>query len=641
MIRCISLIAVMCFVGHIPFIAFSQKVDEEFLAKAKAFKEEFPDEDIVLLSSRSQYDFRFSKKQNSLEVALKEANQYLTLNSNVEYTIRNYYNDNSYIESYSLKTARGKSFDHDKYCGHYRQGDIFYSDAQLCAYHFESLYQGRLIVYESGKVYKDPKYLTYTFFHEDIPSQKREIELKVPDWAEVELVERNFEGYEIRKEVKKSEKEGTTSYIYTLENVEAFPKEDDVPGYLHFLPHILILTKSYTYGGKKETVLASTDDLYRWYASLTALNQVDTGKLKAKVDELTQGLNSTEEKIKAVYYWVQDNIQYIAFENGLAGFKPEDSHKVFFKRYGDCKGMANLTKDMLKLAGIDARLTWIGTSKIPYSYDIPSLAVDNHMICTVIEGDKRYILDATEKFNPVSLHAERIQGKQIMIEDGSSYLIEEVPQEPLERYLCKTDLQFELADQKLQGKGAYTIDGEYKKNLLNVANSIENEKLEKFMKSIVSGNGNPDQFEVSEYSELKREQPLEIVYRFTLENHVNAFDKELYLDLDFIEEFKGGKVKEERKVPLDFGRKVFRETVAELTIPQGYKVNYVPEPVSVENEYFKFDLKYELQSGKVVYTKEIKIFDKLLPASQFNAWNNAVKKLNQFYNDQLILQSHE
>lgn len=80
------------------------------------------------------------------------------------------------------------------------------------------------------------------------------------------------------------------------------------------------------------------------------------------------------EKIEAVFYWVQDNIRYIAFENGIMGFKPEAASKVYQNRYGDCKGMANLLKEMLKICGYDARLTWIGTNDIPYDYKTASLA---------------------------------------------------------------------------------------------------------------------------------------------------------------------------------------------------------------------------------------------------------------------------
>ena len=89
--------------------------------------------------------------------------------------------------------------------------------------------------------------------------------------------------------------------------------------------------------------------------------------------------------------------------------------------------MANLTKALLKLAGYDARLTWIGTNHLAYDYSIPSLAVDNHMVCTVLLNGKRYIMDATEKYNALGDYAERIQGRPILIENGDKYILDKVP----------------------------------------------------------------------------------------------------------------------------------------------------------------------------------------------------------------------
>ena len=72
---------------------------------------------------------------------------------------------------------------------------------------------------------------------------------------------------------------------------------------------------------------------------------------------------------------------------------------------------------MLTIAGFDARLTWIGTSDLPYAYSLPSLVVDNHMICTVILNGKKYFLDGMEEYIALSDYAQRIQGKQVLIED--------------------------------------------------------------------------------------------------------------------------------------------------------------------------------------------------------------------------------
>ena len=97
--------------------------------------------------------------------------------------------------------------------------------------------------------------------------------------------------------------------------------------------------------------------MYGWYRSLVNSMDNQTADIESTVAELLNNIDDDEEKIKALYYWVQDNIRYIAFEDGIAGFKPDECQNVFNKKFGDCKGMANLLKEMLIVAGFDARLT--------------------------------------------------------------------------------------------------------------------------------------------------------------------------------------------------------------------------------------------------------------------------------------------
>lgn len=616
----------------------AQKIDEQLLEQAKALNLAHKKAEVVALHSYSTYNFFIDRKSERLYASHEEDLQYLALRSNRTFIKRNFYNDKSYIDDYSLESDRGRKYDHDKLCGHYQSGDIFYSDAQLCAYKFYMGMQGQGVNFQSKTIFTDPRYLTKIFFQDDIPVKERKVVINVPNWAEVELREMNFEGYAIDKVVSRGE---NTTYTYTIKDLEAMPDDNNAPGFLHFLPHILVLTKSYQHNAAKIPVLGSTDDLYSWYHTLTSSLGHKTEQIEAKVTELIAELNSDVEKIEAIYYWVQDNIKYIAFEDGLAGFKPEEADKVFYNRYGDCKGMANLTKTMLKLAGFDARLTWIGTNAIPYTYDIPSLAVDNHMICTVYAQGKQFILDATEKYNPLGHHAERIQGKQILIEDGSGYTIDTVGAVAIEKYVRESRWNFKMDDGYLAGKGQLKFNGEQKKNVLNYLHNLTGEDVDKFLQAVVSGSSNPDNFSILNYSKLSRKEPLSIAYNMRLDNQINSFGNEIYLDMDFAKEFRNLKLEDERKIPYSFGKRSFRHTVAEMVVPKGYKVNYLPQPYHFENEYFKFDLKYELDEGKIIYTKEIKILAHTLPVSLFEAWNTSVTDLTKFYNDQIILTADE
>ncbi|NMM50705.1 transglutaminase-like domain-containing protein [Marinigracilibium pacificum] len=616
---------------------YAQKLNDDLVKRANELKKKYEDDKIVILKSTSEYEFYIDNKTNQLNASLVDNLEFISLQSGTEYIQRNYYNDNSYIEEYSIENDRGKSVNYEKYCGHVQSGDIFYSDAKVCAYNFKFDFKGRGINFKSKKVYTDPKYLTKIFFSDDIPVEQRTIKFKVPEFANIELVELNFDHFDIEKTVTRED--DATIYTYNLKEIDDFSEYENTPGYLHFLPHILVLTKSYKVNGADVKVLSSTSDLYGWYHHLTEQVSRDVNQLKSKVTELTEGKTTDLEKMKSIYYWVQDNIKYIAFEDGLAGFKPDNAKDVFYNLYGDCKGMANLTREMLIIAGIDARLAWIGTNRIPYTYDLPTLAVDNHMICAAYIGGEVYFLDATEKFNKINYNAERIQGKQVLIEDGDQFIIDTVKVEPIDRYITKSVWNYKLDGQSLTGEGKTILEGEKKKDLLNFLNNQESEDAEKILKVIISGSGDVDHFQISNFSTFDREKPFEVSYTMDLLKNINSFGDELYLDLDFYEEFAGGRIDDERTIPYSFGDKKYSKTIGELSIPNGYKVNYLPEPISVENDYYSFKMKYHKEKGKIIYSKEVRILKPVLPVKEFTKWNETIKLLNNFYNDQIILQT--
>jgi hypothetical protein len=193
----------------------------------------------------------------------------------------------------------------------------------------------------------------------------------------------------------------------------------------------------------------------------------------------------------------------------------------------------------------------------------------------------------------------------------------------------------------LQGTGSTTMQGEHKKMILNFNSSLKKDDLEKFLKSVVAGSGNPDDFKLKNYSDFDRDKPWSISYDMNLKNQVYSNDKELYLDLDFVDDYKATKLEKERKVPYKFASKAYKKIRAELEIPSGYKLEHLPEAFRVENQYYIFDMKYTVLKNTVVYTKEIKILNHILPVSEFASWNKAIEGMNKFYDDQIILKSND
>jgi len=560
-------------------------------------------------------------------------------NFNLEEAI--FYDVKSEIINLKAKSHSGTATDLLPAYNTYELNGIFYSDAKVCSCTIPFETRGKKIDFSYEKRYYDVKYLTSVFFHDYFPIEEKTISFAVPDWLTIELKEMNFEGYNIEESVTNDLKNKTKTYSFTAKNLPALKSENYAPSRAKNYPHILVLCKKYTAkDGSEVKLLESTKELYGWYASLVKEVSNDPTILKPIVDSLTIPSKTDLEKIQAIYSWVQDNIRYIAFENGIMGFKPETAQAVLKNKYGDCKGMANLLKEMLKIAGYDARLTWLGTRDIPYDYSTPSLCVDNHMICTVILNKKKYFLDATVDYLAVNDYEHAIQGRQALIEDGNNYILDTIPEFNAEHNKVDNVVTFSFDGDILIGHCTSIIHGEEKIIVLSAMALIRTvNKQEALQRYLSGGNSNLQISNISTSNFGDRQKPLEINYDFKLHNHSTTIsEKEIYVKIEKDNDYANFEIDTmERVNDCELPNKVYIATKTEFVIPLKYNVEYLPEPLEIKYTDFSFSLSYELIKNKIIYTKKVVINNTLIQKKDFLKWDNCIKAVIRFYKDPIQL----
>ena len=604
---------------------------------AKTIRGKYSKQDVAILESIEIVNFGFNKSTSNVTVDLSVKEVLMNINHRADIYKYEFYDSSSKIETFLLKYRNEKTASFPIKDEFYKDKDLFYNDARVKHVQIDFPVQGYTYNYSMDKKFDDVKYFTSLHFNDEFPVIEKKIEVTVPDWLEVELKEMNFNGHAIIKTETKDSKNKSTTYLYTYKDIPAVFDEQSSPGRSYLYPHILVLAKSYDYNGKKSNLFKTTADLYGWYKSLVDQMKDDTEQLKSKVTELTAKATSDEEKIKNIFYWVQDNIRYIAFEDGIAGFKPDDSHQVFSKRYGDCKGMANLTKQMLKIAGFDARLTWIGTKHIAYNYSIPSLVVDNHMICTVFQNGKKIYLDGTEKFSSLGNYAERIQNKEVMIENGSDFIIDKIPTTSAETNKETFRAKLVIEKDKLKGTCNRTYSGESRSQFLNIYNSFETDKKAEALEYFLAKNDKNNKVKEINASDLKnRDTKLTIDYALESSNRISEFDEEIYLSFEFMNEYKSFSFKD-RETDYELDYKTWYDSEITITLPEGYKIDKLPENLSQKSEDYDIEVSFSLKGKDLVYKKVFVFKNAIIRKNQQESWNAAHKKLTELYNSSITL----
>lgn len=610
-----------------------------FSFKAVANNFSSSDSNIVINSAKEIYEFVYDKSSSSVQVKALLITSYVCKDFRSTLPVVEFYNDKMMIDAVDFSVDGKKPKDIKPTYSYYQVDDYFFSDAHVCYFPLLLDKKGSTAQVEFDKTIKDPRYLTNVFFSEMFPVASKQLIFKVPKWMNAELKEMNFNGYNISKTKDYDSKNDEDVYTYTATNVSARENEKSCPGPTYIYPHILVISKEANPAGNTITFFKSTADQYAWYRTILKDLSNNQSIIKSKADEITVGKADDFDKIKAIFYWVQNNIRYIAFEDGIAGFLPDKADEVMRKKYGDCKGMANLTKELLKAQGFDARLCWLGTNHIAYNYSTPSLAVDNHMICALLYKGKTYFLDATENYLGLNDYAERIQGREILIEDGDKYMLTHVPSTTYSQNLDSEKRLLAINGNDLAGTVSEEWKGEEKENILYQLNYIRKDKsLDALKKYLADGNGDYAIKDIKTSGLDNIDGDLTANYTVTHSNAVSAFNKDYYVDLDFKKELNNSSFDiDKRKLDYLFAYKTHIERITELTIPNGYKVSSLPQNLSVKNNNYDFNITYTQQADKIIYRKSIILKNTLLAKANFKQWNDDIAKLTESYNQQLVL----
>jgi hypothetical protein len=630
----------VCSAGILSFSFLAGLSQTSFTDKIPEWKKAFPKEDVIAVSCKEIVDFSLNPNpkagEGNVNASVLNEVTIVPVKDYLKYDDGFFYNDEVSIDNFKLWNADGKEIKAEKVCGDYHDEDIFYSDQKVCTVKFPLGERGKAFKYSYQENFKDTKFLTSFYFNRQFPVLERTVQFNIPSWMEVDLREFNFGGNTVQKT---SSKEGDiTKVVYTVKGVPAYVHEPQSPNHAISFPHVICVSKAFTDNGQRHVLFEQVKDLYGWYHFVTSDIGNKPDELKSKVDELTFNKKTDLEKIESIFYWVQDNIRYIAFENGIMGFKPDAAQNVFKNKYGDCKGKANLLKEMLKLAGFDARLTWIGTSDLPYDYSLPSLCVDNHMICTVILNGKKYFLDGTEEHIALNDYAQRIQGKQVLIEDGKNYIIEKIPESPAQRNKESRITRMAIQEDKLAGSSTIEYNGESKIMVQSIFSSIRKDnKNDVLSRWIRNGDENVAVSNITAPDFTDRKKPLQLIFDFKASNQITKTGNELYVIMDWDKDFGNYEMPADRKNDYEFDQKYYYTVQTELAIPAGYKVDYLPAAFKKATADYSFEGAYTNNGKAIIYKKTIVISKPILKKSEFPAWNAFIADMNKFYNDQVVL----
>jgi transglutaminase-like putative cysteine protease len=345
-----------------------------------------------------------------------------------------------------------------------------------------------------------------------------------------------------------------------------------------------------------------------------------TGYYKKELASVIAGKASEQEKAMAIYQFVKSKMKW---DGTIGKYTRDGVRKAFKNSTGNVAEINLMLTSMMRSAGLNANPVLVST-RANGTPLFPTLDGFNYVVSSVIFSDDSYaLLDATDLYSMPNLLPPRTvnwSGRMVK-KDGTSISINLVPSNhsiednTISIKLGDDGLSTGIMRTKLTNYNAYNFRNRYN----HVKDSEVQTKFEEQYN-----------IEIENYRVTNKNngKPINRLMKFSSEDLVESIGGKLYVEsLLFLTNKTNPFKSEERKFPVDFLAPWRDKNTISIVVPQGYKVESIPETTAISMAdnvaVFKFQA---IQTGNKVKVISIVQFNRAVISPDYYL------ELKEFYN---------
>lgn len=345
-----------------------------------------------------------------------------------------------------------------------------------------------------------------------------------------------------------------------------------------------------------------------WIRSLNKGRDDLPEEAKETVRSLAAKYKTDEEKIRALYEYMQNRTRYVSIQLGIGGLQTFPASTVEKNGYGDCKALSNYMVSMLSVIGIRSHYVLINSGRGAEKLDVsfPSPQFDHVVVCVPMKKDTIW-LECTSQTNPFGYMGSFTGGRKALAITETGAAIVHTPV-----YTETENLQFRTAivNVDLSGNAAAKVKTsysglQYENNGLDdiLVDSYENQK------KWVQNNTEIPVFNVSSFSmtNIKKRIPSAIVsLDLQLNKLATVSGKRLFLTPNLMNKssYVPEKV-ESRKTNVVLHTPYSDIDTVIYNIPDVIYPEFLPEPVKIKSRFGEYEASLKMDQGQVIYIRKI------------------------------------
>ncbi|WP_298556076.1 transglutaminase [uncultured Algibacter sp.] len=501
-------------------------------------------------------------------------------------------------------------------------------------------------------------------FQHDIPIKKLEAKFETPEYFNFKLNTKGF--LFVKPEIKSvrgkiiftnktssggtgmNKTANTTSYnnevvefensisSYNLSNIPALKDEpyvNNINNYRSSVKYELSYTK-FPNSIAKYYSTTWQDVVKNIYENSSFGDELDKrGYYEDDIDALISNISDPKKRVSLIFDFVKSKVKW---NNNYSYYTNDGVKKAYKNQVGNVAEINLMLTSMLQYAGLRAYPVLISTRKngVPL---FPTREGYNYVVSCVKFADGDILLDATSKYsvpNVLPFRTLNWQGR-VIAEKGGSSLIDLYPKQKSRNSISIMSTIHENGD----------IDGVYRsvktdhKALSFRESYIEVDKDDFLEKLENKYNG----IEISDYqvkNELDLNKPVTESYKFVKESQADIIGDKIYFSPMFFLKTSENPFKlEKREFPVDFiypSKSIYRIII---NIPEGYKIESVPEPtaITLPDNYGSFTYKVMGNDKTIQVSITAQINEPIIPYFYYDTLKQYFSQLVEKEAEQIVL----
>jgi len=463
------------------------------------------------------------------------------------------------------------------------------------------------------------------------PVLERRLEIHMPKSKKLKWVaknfdriyDKNFESIKSAKDPKITEKGNETIYVFEASNIPEIIREPNMPPIKDVVARVQC------------SAYENWDKIYEWDIKNLGSNIDDVSdEMKKKVAELTGKCKTNDEKVAAIYHYVQQEIRYISIKGDtVAGRAGHPAKQIFENKYGDCTDKSVLMASFLKLCGIKSYPAALKAGEGDWDSEVAHID-SNHKISFLMYDSKEIFLDSTSQNTRFPFFRADDHGRNCLVSQDRRMVRAGMPLS-----VVKSSREVVIkSDASISVSGKREFSGHFESSIRGRNKSMkENEIKDEFKRRLNQTLPGVNLKSLSYTDLMDLTKPVVETVEYEAPDAVIIAGNLMLFAIPGNEsKFPEASLKT-RNYPIDYSYLVRDEVVYNFSIPAEYVIKYLPAKFEVDNKYISYKSEYtNLADGRICYSEALERKLRMVDPADYESYKKDLESITKHSGEKAV-----